>query len=181
MAGFLLSQFDCSCLNGRQAAQCCHVAAKQELLMQLRPYLMFITLSLPLWSCQADVRFDLIPLTVGQQQLEVQLADTSEKRMRGLMFQQPVLNGMLLLYEQPQEMVLWMKNTPTALDVAFIDENWTITKISPMQANSETLHSSGGLVIAGLEMPQGWFAANNIAPGTKVESCVHIPQSCSKH
>lgn len=137
--------------------------------------------SLPLWSCQADVRFDLIPLTVGQQQLQVQLADTMEKRMRGLMYQQPVLNGMLLLYETPQEMVLWMKNTPTALDVAFIDNNWIIQKISSMQANSETLHPSDGPVIAGLEMPQGWFATNNIKPGMRVQSCTQLPQSCRKN
>lgn len=139
----------------------------------------FALLILPLWSCQAEVQFDLIPLTVGKQQIQVQLADTLEKRMRGLMFQQPVVNGMLLLYDTPQEMVLWMKNTPTPLDVAFIDQQGIIQKISSMAANSETLHPSGGAVIAGLEMPQGWFAANDIKPGMQVQSCVHIPASCA--
>lgn len=140
----------------------------------------FALLILPLWSCQAEIHFDLIPLTVGTQQIRVQLADTVEKRMRGLMFQQPVVNGMLLLYETPQEMVLWMKNTPTPLDVAFIDQQGIIQKISRMAANSETLHPSGGAVIAGLEMPQGWFAANDIKPGMQVKSCVYIPASCGK-
>lgn len=140
----------------------------------------FAFLCMPLLSCQAEVRFDLIPLTVGQQQIQVQLADTVEKRMRGLMFQQPVVNGMLLLYESPQEMVLWMKNTPTSLDVAFIDQSGIIRKITSMQANSEILHPSDGPVIAGLEMPQGWFAAKQITTGMQVQSCVHIPASCKK-
>lgn len=136
-------------------------------------------LLMPLWACQAEVRFDLIPLTVDNMQLQVQLADTVEKRMQGLMYQQPVLNGMLLLYDQPQPMTLWMKNTPTSLDVAFINPDWTISKIVSMQANSETLHPSDQDVIAGLEMPQGWFASHQIIPGMRVYNCQLLPQSCA--
>lgn len=134
---------------------------------------------LPLAACQADVPvFPLIPLQAGKQTLQVQLADTVERRMRGLMEQAPVKHGMLLLYETPRPMTLWMKNTPTALDVAFIDPQWRISKIQPMMANSEDLHQSPGDVIAALEMPQGWFAANDVKVGESVSSCQVIAQSC---
>lgn len=134
---------------------------------------------LPLTACQADVPvFPLIPLQAGAQPLQVQLADTIERRMRGLMEQAPVKHGMLLLYETPRQMTLWMKNTPTALDVAFIDPQWRISKIQPMMANSEDLHESPGEVIAALEMPLGWFAANGVKIGQTVSSCQAIPSSC---
>ncbi|WP_430455732.1 DUF192 domain-containing protein [Rheinheimera sp.] len=139
---------------------------------------------LPLLGCQVDVSkaevpvFPLIPLQAGSQTLQVQLADTVERRMRGLMEQAPVRHGMLLLYETPRTMTLWMKNTPTALDVAFINPNWQISKIQPMAANSEDLHESPGDVIAALEMPLGWFAANGVKVGHKISSCQALPVSC---
>lgn len=139
---------------------------------------------LPLLVCQVGQSqaeqpvFPLIPLQAGSQSLQVQLADTLERRMRGLMEQAPVLNGMLLLYESPRPMTLWMKNTPTALDVAFINPDWQISKIQAMAANSEDLHESPGDVIAALEMPQGWFAANGVKVGQKIRSCQALPTSC---
>ena len=139
---------------------------------------------LPLLGCQVDVSqaevpvFPLIPLQAGSQTLQVQLADTVERRMRGLMEQAPVLNGMLLVYESPRPMTLWMKNTPTALDVAFINPDWQISKIQAMAANSEDLHESPGDVIAALEMPLGWFAANGVQVGQKIRSCQALPISC---
>lgn len=134
---------------------------------------------LPIAACQANVPvFPLIPLQAGDQQLQVQLADTLERRMRGLMEQAPVKNGMLLLYESPRPMTLWMKDTPTALDVAFIDPQWRISKIQPMKANSEELHESPGDVIAALEMPLGWFAKHSVKIGQIVSSCQAIPDSC---
>lgn len=133
-----------------------------------------------LTACQAKVEFQQIPLQVGTMQLQVQLADTMEKRMRGLMFQQEVKHGMLLLYPTPQPMVLWMKNTPTALDVAFINAQWRISKITAMAANSEQLHESDGPVIAAFEMPQGWFSQHGIVVGTPVSSCSSLPQSCNE-
>jgi len=139
---------------------------------------------LPLFGCQADApqtsvpTFHLIPLKAGHTEMQVQLADTVERRMRGLMEQAPVLHGMLLVYESPRPMSLWMKNTPTALDVAFIDPSWQISKIQAMAANSEELHNSPGEVIAALEMPLGWFAANGVTVGQRVTSCQALPASC---
>ncbi len=132
-------------------------------------------------ACQAQQPdFKLVPLTVGTTEIQVQLADTVDRRMRGLMEQSPLQHGMLLLYESPREMTLWMKNTPSALDVAFIDKNWVITKIQPMEPNSEALHTSPGEVIAALEMPQGWFASQQIKPGTRIKSCQTLPGHCPK-
>lgn len=137
--------------------------------------LMFMTVSC---MAQQKVEFSLVPLQVGDQQIEVQVADTIEKRMRGLMEQQPVVHGMLLLNDEPREMVLWMRNTPSDLDVAFVDSQWTIVSIQAMQANTDTLHPSNVPVIAALEMPLGWFDKHQIRIGMRVQNCKRWPASC---
>ncbi len=52
------------------------------------------------------VEFSLVPLQLGEFEIQVQLADTTEKRMQGLMGQQPLQNGLILLYQEPREISL---------------------------------------------------------------------------
>lgn len=140
--------------------------------MLLRLILLCCFLSLT--ACKAagySETFNLVPLQINGHTIEVQLADTMAKRSQGLMGQTPLKHGMLLLLQQPAEMVLWMKNTPESLDVAFIDINWRIVAITSMQANSETLHPSGQIVRAALEMAPGWFAKSGVQVGDLVVYC----------
>ena len=116
-------------------------------------------------------KFELVQLQIGTAQLQVQLADNEAKRRQGLMGQIPLQHGMLLLYQTPKQMVLWMKNTPSALDVAFIDSNWTIVGLTQMQPFSEALHESPGPVIGALEMPLGWFASAKVTLGQRISLC----------
>lgn len=136
------------------------------------------TMAASMFACASTISFQLMPLQVATQTIEVQVADTTAKRMRGLMEQKPLINGMLLLNEQPRDMILWMKNTPSDLDVAFIDASWHIIKITQMQANTETLHASEQPVIAALEMPLHWFAEHQIKVGDKVQNCQQLKDSC---
>lgn len=116
-------------------------------------------------------KFELVQLQIGTAQLQVQLADNEAKRRQGLMGQIPLQHGMLLLHQTPKQMVLWMKNTPSALDVAFIDANWTIVGLTQMQPFSEELHESPGPVIGALEMPLGWFASAKVTLGQRINLC----------
>jgi len=115
--------------------------------------------------------FELVKIQIGTEQQQVQLADTEAKRRQGLMGQTPLQHGMLLLHQTPKPMVLWMKNTPSALDVAFIDANWRIVGLTQMHPFSETLHPSPGPVIGALEMPLGWFAKAQVTVGQQVSLC----------
>lgn len=124
-------------------------------------------------------QFELIDLQVGAHRIQVQLADTPAKRSQGLMGQTPLTHGMLLLQEQLAPMVLWMKNTPESLEVAFLDEHWRIIAIRSMQANTELLHPSEQPVIAALEMPAGWFTERQIRPGAQVLWLSHLERSGS--
>jgi len=137
--------------------------------------------TMPLQTQHAELpfsQFDLVKLKLGDKLIEVQLADSAERRSQGLMGQTPLHHGMLLLQDEVKTVVLWMKNTPEALDVAFISADWTILSIKQMQAYSETRHSSDAPVVAALEMPVGWFAKQNIQVGSKVLYCQTQANSC---
>ena len=126
------------------------------------------------------VEFSLVPLQLGEFEIQVQLADTTEKRMQGLMGQQPLQHGLILLYQEPREISLWMKNTPSALDVAFIDEHWIVRQITDMEPFSLTTHTSTSPALAALEMPKGWFAAHKIKVGTAISYCPVAKEQCAK-
>ena len=112
--------------------------------------------------------FALVSLQLADITVQVQLADTPEKRSQGLMFQQSAEPGMFLLYPEPTSMSLWMANTSMALDVAYIAPDWTIAQLVQLQPFDKTPVPSPGPVIAALEMPRGWFASHGITVGARV-------------
>ena len=122
-------------------------------------------------TTEFNEQFELITVKIGTEIQQVQLADNEAKRRQGLMGQIPLQHGMLLLHQTPKAMVLWMKNTPSALDVAFIDANWTIVGMTQMKPFSEELHESPGPVLGALEMPLGWFAKSKVQLGQKLSLC----------
>lgn len=112
--------------------------------------------------------FSLVPLQIGDQLIQVHLADTPQKRAQGLMFQQSAEPGMFLLYSEPREIALWMLNTPMPLDVAYIAANWRIAELIELEPFDETPVPAKQPVIAALEMPRGWFAKHGVMVGQKV-------------
>jgi hypothetical protein len=60
-----------------------------------------------------------------------ELADTTERRARGLMFREslPRDRGMLFTFPEPQHWTFWMKNTRIPLDIIWLDRNKKIVHI----------------------------------------------------
>lgn len=131
-----------------------------------------LMLLLPLLACAATEQpretFSLVPLQLGDTIIDVQLADTPEKRAQGLMFQPSADPGMLLLYREPTAISLWMANTAMALDVAYIGPDWRIAELITLEPFDKTPVPSQQPVIAALEMPRGWFAKHGVQLGQKV-------------
>lgn len=102
--------------------------------------------------------------------LVCQLADTPDKRHRGLMDREHLDHdrGMLFVYDNPSQLDFWMKNTKIPLSIAFIDADGYITAIREMQPNSLEVISSSQKVKYAVETNQGWFDKNSIKSGAKV-------------
>jgi uncharacterized protein len=69
----------------------------------------------------------------------VEHADTTEKRVRGLMFRTnlPKDRGMLFTFAEPQHWTIWMKNTRIPLDIVWLDLHKRIVHI---EANVPPCH-----------------------------------------
>lgn len=118
-----------------------------------------------------DVQFEKEWIKVGHLDLEVELALSTEQRARGLMYRDKVENGMLFIYDEERILSFWMRNTKVPLDIAYIKADWTIEPIQFLYPYDEKGKKSQGPAIGALEMPQGWFKAQGLEPGTKIIRC----------
>lgn len=115
---------------------------------------------------------DYFPLTVGGKATRVQFAVTPAEMQRGLMGRAFIGadEGMVFLYEKPQRMSFWMRNTPSPLDIGFFRADGTLGEVYPLYPYDETTVASAGEdYTLALEMNQGWFAKNGVKPGAKLD------------
>ena len=110
-------------------------------------------------------------LTVNGQKIIAEVVATPEQRAKGLMnrFSLQPDHGMLFVFEEPQPLGFWMKNTYIPLSIAFVDANGRIVNIEDMKPHDETTHRSRGFALYAVEMKQGWFVAKGIKPGDVVK------------
>jgi len=84
----------------------------------------------------------------GQAGFHVQVADNELTRATGLMFRtdMPANEGMIFLFDEPQQLTFWMKNTLIPLDMIFIDNDWKVVSIQksaqPCKADPCVLYPS---------------------------------------
>ncbi|MDX1781288.1 MAG: DUF192 domain-containing protein [Thalassovita sp.] len=139
----------------------------------------FCTL-LAVQAAAAPCREDTVQLKGdwGQARFSVELADDDADRSRGLMFREklPRSAGMLFVYPGPQRVAFWMKNTLIPLDMLFIDDTGTVTKIHhEAQPGDLSAIASEGKVRAVLEINGGLADAMGIGPGTRLRHPVFDP------
>lgn len=99
--------------------------------------------------------------------LTVEIADTPDERVRGLMGRESLNadSGMLFVWPEDTASGFWMKNTLIPLSIAFIDSGAVIVDIQDMEPLDETLHRSPKPYRWAVEANQGWFAAHAIKAG----------------
>lgn len=110
-------------------------------------------------------------LTLGAHSIEVQVASDDASRSKGLMFRTelPADEGMLFVFDRPQQAGFWMKNTPLPLSVAYISPEGRILEIHPLEPQSEQVITSRFRnILFALEMHRGWFEENKILPGDRI-------------
>ena len=103
--------------------------------------------------------------------IRVELARSIREMSKGYMGREniPEGTGMLFIFKRDEKLSFWMKNTPTALSIAFISSSGEIREIYDMTPFSTASVESTVSVRYALEVPQGWFSKNNIGQGSTIQ------------
>jgi uncharacterized membrane protein (UPF0127 family) len=115
---------------------------------------------------------DFFPIKVGDKTVRMQLAVHAAEMQRGLMGRRDLGrdDGMLFVYDKPQQMNFWMRNTPTALDIGFFTREGVLEEVYPLfPFDEKTVGSRSDRLQFALEVNQGWFKENGIRPGDKLD------------
>lgn len=80
-------------------------------------------------------------IEIGGKKYKVRLAETEEEKEKGLMGVKnlPEDEGMLFIYDKPQTIGFWMKDTLIPLDIIFIDEDFEVVSVYKGKPNDETI------------------------------------------
>ena len=135
-----------------------------------------VVAALVLWAggAAAECRVDRVDLRTpegGAVRFGVEIADTPETRARGLMFREsmPEAHGMLFLFDPPQPVAFWMKNTPLPLDILYFDASGRLLNVAEntVPFSEDTLPSDGD-ARAVLEINAGLSDRFGLGPGTEL-------------
>jgi hypothetical protein len=120
-----------------------------------------------------------LELRIGSHRLVAEVAATTTTRTVGLMnrFSLRPDHGMLFVFDAPQPLAFWMRNTYVPLSIAFIAADGRILNIEDMAPRTETTHPSRGSALYALEMKKGWFAERGIGAGDRVEGLAKAPKA----
>lgn len=116
---------------------------------------------------------DFFPIKVGDRTVQMQLAVLPLEMQQGLMGRRDLGTdqGMIFVYQQPDRMSFYMRNTPTPLDIGFFDSKGQLCEVYPMYPYDEKTVSSRSHVIQfALEMNQGWYKTNSVKTGAQLDT-----------
>jgi uncharacterized membrane protein (UPF0127 family) len=121
----------------------------------------------------ADCAPDRLDLRQGETTLRfrVEVADDAAERSRGLMYREelPRFGGMLFVYDAPEPVAFWMKNTLIPLDMLFFDASGRLAAVHENAVPGDLTPIPGGDAIQYvLEINGGAARKLGIAPGAEL-------------
>jgi uncharacterized membrane protein (UPF0127 family) len=89
----------------------------------------------------------MVSIEVNGKPYKVKVADTPELREKGLqkVKELPKDEGMLFIFEDPQDVGFWMKDTLIPLEIIFIDEYGEVKAIFKGEPESEEMHEANNI------------------------------------
>ncbi len=108
-------------------------------------------------------------------QVEVEIADTPEERMRGLMYRRSLgqKEGMFFVFPREGLKGFWMKNTYIPLDIIFINRDLKVSSVAkdarPCTDDHCTTYKSEHPVKYALEVNSGFADRYGIIEGMRIE------------
>ena len=133
-------------------------------------------------TIDANSNFLMGTVQLDDKILQVYLADTDPRRMRGLMFETESFladdKGMLFVFDEPGSRSMWMKNMQFHLDIIWFDENGNvvsikknvppcITPVEVMSCKSDGVYADNAQYV--LELISGYVDENSITENSQLE------------
>lgn len=90
----------------------------------------------------------MMKIEIGDKEYKVKIAKTEEEKMKGLQDIEslPEDEGMLFIYDSPQDVAYWMKDTKIPLDIVFINEDDEVISVKQGKPLSEDLIEEDGVL-----------------------------------
>ncbi|MEM7471144.1 MAG: DUF192 domain-containing protein [Pseudomonadota bacterium] len=108
----------------------------------------------------------------GKVRFKVEVADDPQERSQGLMHREtmPRMSGMLFIYQRPEPLAFWMRNTLIPLDMLFIDGTGTVVHIHENAIPLDETPISGGPepLLSVLEINGGMSARLGLTIGSQL-------------
>lgn len=81
-------------------------------------------------------------IKIGGKEYTVTVAETEEEKEIGLQNKEslPEDEGMLFIYDEPEDIGFWMEDTYIPLDIIFINEDFEVISIAKGQPESKDIH-----------------------------------------
>jgi len=119
-------------------------------------------------ACKQPV--ETVTVSIAGQKLSIEVARTEAQREHGLMGRKDLgpRDGMIFVFDRDDHLTFWMKDTPTALSIAFISAEGKILEIEDMEPYSLHVIRSRIASRYALEMRKGAFADLGISEGSPV-------------
>ena len=109
--------------------------------------------------------------STGEHRFMVEIADDDAERQQGLMHREPLADDRGMLFQVPDvaERGFWMRNTPSSLDIIYIDPRGRIVSIAKnVPPMSDDIIPSNGPASGVLELRAGRAAEIGAEPGDVV-------------
>lgn len=109
-------------------------------------------------------------LHLGSAAFRTEIAATPDAREHGLMGRTDLTDDTAMLFVFPDETtrIFWMKDTPTALSIAYINREGVVKEILDMEPFSLAPVPSRHAVVYALEVKQGAFARRGVKEGDSI-------------
>lgn len=126
-----------------------------------------------LLPAQAQPKLQTMPIYVGAETLNAELALTPEQEETGLMYRTNITDetAMIFVLPAPERASFWMTNCPMSLSAAYIGPDSVIEEIHHLEKNDNVpVFATNDNIQYVLEVNDGWFTRHKINPGAAIRT-----------